>query len=90
MTKASHTVIVDFGCGQHKQPGEGFAFRQAELCPRRTMMKKKRGRQKNKWEDSIKEWTGMDFVISTRAAENRDCCELICGAPTTFQGYGME
>ena len=23
MTKASHTVIVDFGCRQHKQPGEG-------------------------------------------------------------------
>ena len=23
MTKASHTVIVDFGCGQFKQPGEG-------------------------------------------------------------------
>ena len=23
--KASHTVIVDFGCGQHKKPGEGCA-----------------------------------------------------------------
>ena len=21
----SHTVIVDFGCGQYKQPGEGWA-----------------------------------------------------------------
>ena len=20
----------------------------------------------------------------------RDCCEFICGAPTTFQGYGIE
>ena len=25
VTKASHTVIVDFGCGQYKQPGEGWA-----------------------------------------------------------------
>ena len=24
VTKASHTVIVDFSCGQYKQPGEGW------------------------------------------------------------------
>ena len=33
--------------------------------------KRKRGRQKKRWEDSIKEWTGVDFASSTRAAENR-------------------
>ena len=33
--------------------------------------KRKRDRQKKRWEDNIKEWTGMDFVSSTRAAENR-------------------
>ena len=33
--------------------------------------KRKRGRQKKRWEDKIKEWTGMDFASSTRAAENR-------------------
>ena len=27
--------------------------------------------QKKKWEDNIKEWTGMDFASSTRAAEDR-------------------
>ena len=32
--------------------------------------RKKRGRQKKRWEDNIKEWTGMDFASSTRAAEN--------------------
>ena len=32
---------------------------------------RKRGRQKKRWEDNIKEWTGMDFASSTRAAENR-------------------
>ena len=33
--------------------------------------KRKRGRQKKRWEDTIKKWTGMDFASSTRAAENR-------------------
>ena len=33
--------------------------------------KRKRGRQKKRWEDNIKEWTGMDFASSSRAAENR-------------------
>ena len=33
--------------------------------------KRKRGRQKKRWEDNIKEWTGMDFASSTRGAENR-------------------
>ena len=28
--------------------------------------KRKRGRQKKRWEDNIKEWTGMDFASSTR------------------------
>ena len=50
---------------------ERDGLRQAELCPRHTMMKKKRGREKKRWEDNIKERTGMDFVSSTRVAENR-------------------
>ena len=33
--------------------------------------KRKRGRQKKRWEDNIKEWTGMDFASSIMAAENR-------------------
>ena len=33
--------------------------------------KGKGGRQKKRWEDNIKEWTGMDFASLTRAAENR-------------------
>ena len=34
-------------------------------------MDKKRGRQKKRWEDNIKEWPGIDFASSIRAAENR-------------------
>ena len=32
---------------------------------------RKRGRQKKRWEDDIKEWTEMDFASSARVAENR-------------------
>ena len=28
------------------------------------------GRQKKRWEDNVKEWTGMDFASSTRADED--------------------
>ena len=32
---------------------------------------RKRGRQKKRWEDNIKAWTGMNLASSNRAAENR-------------------
>ena len=32
----------------------------------------RRGRQKKKWEDNIKEWTGMEFGNFLRAAEDRE------------------
>ena len=32
----------------------------------------RRGRQKVRWEDNIKEWTGMGFGDSLRAAEDRE------------------
>ena len=47
-----------------RSPGLAKAVLQATV-------KGKRGRQKKRWEDNIKEWTGMDFASSTRAAENR-------------------
>ena len=37
MAKTSHTVIVNFGCGQHIEP-EMDELCQAELCPRNTMV----------------------------------------------------
>ena len=33
---------------------------------------RRRGRQKNRWEDNIKEWTGMGFGDSLRAAEDME------------------
>ena len=50
--------------------------------------KRIRGRQKKRWEDNIKEWTGMDFVTSSRAAENMTRWKGIVanssGAPMTI------
>ena len=33
---------------------------------------RRRGRQKKRWEDNIKEWTGMGLGDSLRAAEDRE------------------
>ncbi|KAI0223781.1 hypothetical protein LSAT2_025079 [Lamellibrachia satsuma] len=33
---------------------------------------RRRGRQKKRWKDNIKEWTGMEFADSQRAVENRE------------------
>ena len=55
--------------------------------------KRKRGRQKKRWEDNIKEWTGLDFNNSQRAAEDRQIWKKIVadvssGAPTTLMVPG--
>ena len=32
----------------------------------------RQGRQRKKWEDNIREWTGLEFAKSQRAVENRE------------------
>ena len=49
---------------------------------------RRQGRQKKRWEDNIREWTGLEFAKSQRAVENRGKMEetgseIICGAPAT-------
>ena len=39
---------------------------------------RKRGRQKKRWDDDIKKWTGMEFG------------DVICGAPTTSKIKGLK
>ena len=53
---------------------------------------RRRGRQKKRSEDNIKEWTGIDFSSSTREAENRTRWKGIVAnlSVTAFQDYGME
>ena len=33
---------------------------------------RRRGRQRKRWEDNIKKWTGLEFGRSQRAVENRE------------------
>ena len=50
------------------------------------------GRQKKKLQDSIREWTGLEFFKSQRAVENRKMeetgCEVLCGVPVTLAVKG--
>ena len=54
---------------------------------------RKRGRQKKRWEDDIKEWTGLSFSDSQRAAQDRDKWRVLVSSsrwcpndPTTGKG----
>ena len=33
---------------------------------------RRKGRQRKRWKDNIREWTGLEFGRSQRAAENRE------------------
>ena len=33
---------------------------------------RRQGRQKKRWEDNIREWTGLEFAKSQRAVEKRE------------------
>ena len=54
---------------------------------------RRQGRRKQRWEDTIKEWTCLEFAMSQRAVKNRKMeetgCEIICGAPTILAVKGL-
>ena len=37
-----------------------------------TKWERRQGRQRKRWEDNIREWTGLEFGKSQRAVENRE------------------
>ena len=43
---------------------------------------RRQGRQKKRWEDNIKEWTGLGFAKSQRAVENRGEWRKLVVKPT--------
>ena len=55
---------------------------------------RRQGRQRKRWEDNIREWTGLDFAKSQRTVDNREKkmeetgCEIICGAPKSLAVKG--
>ena len=67
----------------------------AKIILKRTVKgARKRGRQKKRWEDYIKEWTGMEFGDSLRAAEDREGWKGIVAMwsvvpPTTSEVKGL-
>ena len=34
--------------------------------------RRRQGRQRKRWEDNIREWTGLEFAMSQRVVENRE------------------
>ena len=70
--------------------GSGQNILQATVKGRRKQL-----RQRKRWEDNIREWTGLEFDKSQRAVENRKNgekntgCKVICGAQTTLAVKGM-
>ena len=56
-------------------------------------MGRRQGRQKKKWEDNIREWTGLEFAKSQRAAENREKWRKLVGShlwcPNDPRGSGI-
>ena len=55
---------------------------------------RRQGRQRKRWEDKSREWTGLEFAKSQRAVENRGKmketgCEIICDAPMTLVVKGQ-
>ena len=50
---------------------------------------RRQGRQRKRWEDNIREWTGLEFrqVQEGNGEQGKmeeTGCEIICGAPTTL------
>ena len=55
--------------------------------------RRRQGKQRKRWEDNIREWTGLEFAKSQRAVENREkwrklVAKSFCGAPTTLAVKG--
>ena len=62
------------------------------MSPVHQVWPKPQSRHSTRWEDNIREWTGLEFGKSQRAVENRrkwrKRCKIICGAPTTLAVEG--
>ena len=54
---------------------------------------RRQGRQGKRWEDNIREWTGLQFARVPEGSEEQGKieetgCEVICGVPTTLAVKG--
>ena len=53
-----------------------------------------RGRQRKRWEDNIRHWTGLELSDAVRRAEEREEWRMLvarsCGAPNGPKDYGID
>ena len=74
------TAVV-WSCLPFIRPGQNHLARHSERG-------KKTRQTEKRWEDNIREWTGLEFGKSKRAVENRErwrkLVAKLCGAPTTL------
>ena len=47
---------------------------------------RRRGRQRKRWEDNIREWTGLEFGKSQRAVENQEKWRKLVAKSSVVQG----
>ena len=78
------TAVV-WSCLPFTRSGQNLLARHSE--------RGKKTRQRKRWEDNIREWTGLEFGKSQRAVENRGkwrnlVCKIIFGAPVTLRVKG--
>ena len=48
----------------------------------------RQGRQRKRWEDNTREWTGLEFAKSQRAVENREKWRKLVAKSTTLAVKG--
>ena len=65
--KETQTVVV-WSCFPFIRSGQNHLARHSE----RGKKTRQKGRQRRRWEDNIREWTGLEFAKSQRAVENRE------------------
>ena len=80
-------IAVVWSCLPFIMSGQNHLARHSERGKKTRQKGEEVGRQ-------IREWTGLEFAKSQRAAENRKMeetarCEIICGAPTTLAVKGL-
>ena len=74
-----HLTIVK----RRKLQWYGYACRSSGLA--KTILQgtvkggRRQGRQRQRWEDNIREWTGLEFAKSQRAVENREKWRKLVG-----------
>ena len=54
--------------------------------------RRRQGRQRKRWEDNIREWTGLDFAKDSKEQRKMEGTgyEVVCGAPSDPRGLGID